>query len=119
MKAPDPRDERFLPLSPRITDHLKDEQPRLIGDGPHDAEFQAFHRANPHIFEALRAKALEAKQNGLRTFGMKALVEDIRWDPKVRTSGKPWKLNNNHTAAYARLLMEETPELRGFFRLRD
>lgn len=98
---------------------MQTEQPGLFGYGVHDATFRAFHEANPHVLVVLREKALGAKALGMRTFGIKALVEAVRWDSRLRTNGKPWKLNNNHTAAYARLLMETTPELRGFFRLRD
>jgi hypothetical protein len=70
------------------------------------------------VLETLRAEALRVKGQGWRVFGMKALVESLRWDARLVTNGKPWKLNNNHVASYARLLMETTPELRGFFRLR-
>lgn len=98
---------------------MQTEQPGLFGYGVHDASFRAFHEENPHVAAVLREKALAVKALGMRTFGVKALVEAVRWDPRLRTSGQPFKLNNNHTAAYARLLMETTPELRGFFRLRD
>lgn len=80
--------------------------------------FEDFHAENPNVLEALRAEALRVKAAGWRTYGLKALVESLRWDARLATNGKPWKLNNSHVASYARLLMETTPELRGFFRLR-
>lgn len=80
--------------------------------------FERFHAENPHVLEQLRELALRAKAHGARAFGVKALVEQLRWDARTRTTGRPFKLDNRHTAAYARLLMETTPELRGFFRVK-
>jgi len=96
---------------------LPDEPARRKGAGVRQS-FEDFHRDNPQVFELLRNKALALKRNGWCTFGMKALVESARWSGRLETNGKPYRLNNNHVAGYARLLMETTPELRGFFRLR-
>lgn len=99
--------------------HDTEAAPRRRAQGGPRESFEDFHARNPHVFETLRDAALKAKASGWRVFGMKALIESLRWDRRLTTDGKPWKLNNNHVSAYARLLMEQVPELRGFFRLRD
>lgn len=81
--------------------------------------FEDFHSANPHVYEYLREYALMVKRTG-RRIGMKALFERLRWDYMVSTtSSTGFKLNNNYTAFYARLLMETEPALRGFFETRE
>ena len=80
--------------------------------------FIEFHRRNPHIYHLLKDYALLVKRAG-RKIGMKALFERIRWDYMVQSrSQTEYKLNNNFTAYYARLLMDAEPELAGFFETR-
>lgn len=81
------------------------------------AAFERFHKANPHVYDALRAVALWCKRNN-KKMGMKAIYERVRWEYSVQTDGEPYKLNNNFTAFYARRLMEREPELKGFFETR-
>jgi hypothetical protein len=82
-------------------------------------QFEAFHAANPHVYRALRALALNYKRAGNDRAGMKMLYENLRYLSGVETQGDPYKLNNNYTALYARRLMEHEPELEGFFELRE
>ena len=70
----------------------------------------AFHRENPQVYQHLRASALALLDAGQRHHSI--------YNAKLRTNGKPYKLNNNHTAFYARLLMNREPRLHGFFYLR-
>lgn len=85
-----------------------------------DQQFIYFHRANPHIYGNLKALALSAQRKG-QTFGIKALFEILRWQyaqVATTTMGEPFKLNNNYTALYARMLMHREPELAGYFETR-
>lgn len=82
------------------------------------AQFERFHLANPHVYELLKEIALRAARRG-RPVGMKAVYEMARWYYSVETDGEPYKLNNNFTAFYARLLMDREPELCGFFETRQ
>lgn len=81
--------------------------------------FEAFHEANPHVYRALRLLALRLRRSGRRHYGMKGLFEVLRFDRALRTDGDEFKLNNNYTAAYARKLMADEPELDGFFETRS
>lgn len=89
-------------------------------DDTHDlqAAFERFHRDNPHVYETLKVLALRAARKGQRV-GMKAVYEMARWYYTVETDGEPYKLNNSFTAFYSRLLMEQEPELAGFFETRQ
>lgn len=82
------------------------------------AKFLNFHEANPHVYTRLRELALEMKRKGINKYSMKGLFEVLRWEHTLKTTGDVFKLNNNYTALYARGLMQEEPELEGFFTLR-
>lgn len=77
-----------------------------------------FHRENPHVYHQLRALALGLVDAGQTHYSIKGLFEVLRYDAALRTNGTPYKLNNNLTAFYARLLMLREPRLDQFFRLR-
>jgi hypothetical protein len=62
--------------------------------------------------------ALEMRRRGHRQYGIKALFEVLRFNHAMRTEGDIFKLNNNYTALYARLLMDNEPELDDFFETR-
>ena len=81
--------------------------------------FDAFHAANPHIAALLAEMALALRRNGRTRYGIKALVEALRYQYSVQTRGDDFKINNDFTAHYARLLMDEHPALAGFFETRE
>ena len=84
-------------------------------------QFRAFHAANPHVYDALRNLALRLRNNGHRRIGMKMLFETLRYQYMINTSdpNSDFKLNNNYTAYYARLLMDNEPVLAGAFETRE
>lgn len=79
--------------------------------------FDDFHAANPHVWVRLVSLAEEYAAMR-RPFGVKALVERMRWDASLRTNGRPFKIDNSLTAQYARKLYETRPDLRQWFRVR-
>jgi hypothetical protein len=105
-----------LPLS---FDVLKPIEEIKATHGSIQDRFDAFHKANPHIYDYLKARAISLKHRGINRYGMKSLFELLRWDYAIQ-SGKEdsFKLNNNFTALYARKLMKEVAELRNFFATR-
>ena len=84
-----------------------------------DESFSAFHRANPHVFRALRQLAMDMKAKGHQRYSINGLFEVLRWHYAMATNGDDFKLNNNYRALYARLLMERVPLLLNFFHLRE
>lgn len=103
-----------------------DEQAKLF-DLPYDTEeerttverFIAFHKENPWVYKKLTDLAREMRASGHQRIGMKMLFEVVRWTSAVRSGPKSgWKLNNNFTQLYSRLIMAQEGDLRGAFETR-
>lgn len=80
--------------------------------------FSRFHTGNPHVYHELVLLARRAKARGAQRIGIGMLVEVVRWRSTLRTGGDDFKLNNNYSALYARLIMDNAPDLAGIFELR-
>lgn len=78
---------------------------------PLERRFADFHARNPHILAELERRALRLLAVGASRIGVKALWESMRYDAMVRTDTREWKLNNDFTALYARLLIERNAQL--------
>jgi hypothetical protein len=107
----DPEDDGIqFPVQPAQPTQVKGELER---------QFEAFHRLNPHVYEAIVEIALDLKKGrGFWKGGMKMIFERLRWLYAIQTRGEEYKLNNNYTAFYARVVMATVPELDGFFETR-
>lgn len=84
-----------------------------------EERFWDFHDENPRVYELFDRFAMEAVRAGRTRIGAKMLIERMRWYTTVEavdTDG--WKLNNNYTAFYARLWVEDHPEHAELFELR-
>ena len=93
-------------------------QPALPTLSPLDIAFSDYHTANPHVADMLARLARQARARGRTRIGMKMLFEVVRWEHTLTTTGE-FKLNNNLTSRYARLLMNEHPDLAGMFETRE
>lgn len=82
------------------------------------AEFEAFHEANPHVYRELRRMALWAHGRGHRRGAIELFWNRLRWEAYAQTMGDVYKLNNNYKSFYARRLMAHEPALAGFFETR-
>jgi hypothetical protein len=80
--------------------------------------FWKFHRENPEIYKQFRQFGRDALMRGYDHYGSKAIMEVIRWHMEIETFGDDFKINNNYTSCYARMLVLLEPEFEGFFRLR-
>lgn len=80
--------------------------------------FDRFHNQNPHVYGLIVELSSRMKKSGVKKFGMKGVFEYLRWQYTMQTQGDQFKLNNVFTALYARKIMDEFPELRGFFETR-
>ena len=85
-----------------------------------DEQFLQFHEANPHVYRNLVRLAREAKSQGCKKLGMKFLFERLRWEYILKTkhSASEYAINNNFTSRYARMIMDDCPDLQGFFETR-
>ena len=82
-------------------------------------KWEIFHANNPQVGEELRRMALNLKARGRSHYGMRALIEVLRFNRAIDTSDPDYKLNNNYTPFYARWLMDTEPALEGFFEIRS
>jgi len=86
---------------------------------PRFVRFDRFHTKNPHIYERLREMSLALLAKGYKHWGMRNLWEKLRYDLAVETEGaSDFRLNDHFPPFYARLLMQQCPELQGFFETR-
>jgi hypothetical protein len=83
-------------------------------------QFLDFHVQNPEVYVELRTLALQMRRRGVEQYGIGGLFEVLRWHRRMQTvdQASEFKLNNNYRSFYARLLMDNEPELDGFFELR-
>ena len=87
-----------------------------------ERKFWEFHLANREVYKALLhfARQWRDRYGPDSVCGIKSLYERARWEkwfPRLDDNPPP-KLSNNHTAFYARLIMERNPDLEGLFRLK-
>lgn len=73
--------------------------------------------ANPDAWSYMTKQALISAGNG-RRFGIKALCEVVRWQMRNVKGDTGFKLNNNHSAAFARRLIREHPEVEPYISTR-
>jgi hypothetical protein len=118
--SPMPSPAGQLPLMPELDFRPLDVTKRPKGGklGTADARFAAFHAANPHVYENLKVLALSAKRSGQKKGSVRHFYEVLRYSVLV-TTGDTWKLNNDFTPIYSRMIQENVPELRGFFEQRE
>lgn len=83
--------------------------------------FEQFHAANPWVYEALRRLSMELVERGRKKIGIGMLFEVLRWQHARTTvdATSEFKLNNNLRSRYARLLMDQEPDLAGVFEIRE
>lgn len=82
--------------------------------------FLDFHSRNPQVYYLLVRFSYELKRRGYEHCGISLVWERMRWEVAMTTNDPDgFKLNNDWRSRYARLLMEQEPELDGFFRTRQ
>ncbi|GAB4677617.1 hypothetical protein [Mycobacterium avium] len=81
--------------------------------------FEEFHNENPNVYATLVRLAREwVASTGRHKLGIATLFERARWEIALATNDPDYKLNNNHRAYYARLIMRQGPDLADLFDLR-
>jgi hypothetical protein len=80
--------------------------------------FWKFHKENPHVYKLIVKYAREAKKAGFVTYGMKSIFERVRWHVHMEKAVEEFKMNNNFSSRYSRLVMKKNRDLRAFFKTR-
>jgi|SRR6185312_514459 len=91
--------------------------------------FESFHKNNPEIFLMIVKEADRAIRAGKKKFSVKAICNYIRWNIfietkedtlfSVRGEVKKFKLGDQYTSRYARLLIITYPHMKDFIETRD
>ena len=81
--------------------------------------FETFHTANPWIADELEKLADIEYRHGDGRIGIKYLIEVLRWNYRRATTGQPFKISNDFTSRYARLLVDRRPEFDTLFETRE
>lgn len=84
-----------------------------------EERFQAFHTSNPDVYRRLTVMARDLLARGRSGVGIGMLWETLRYEQAMTTTGEPYKLNNSYRSRYSRTIMEQEPDLRGFFTTRE
>ena len=78
-----------------------------------------FHMDNPHVYQILVELARNLKAAGHKRLGIRMLWETMRYELMTDTiHPKGFKLNDHYHSRYARLIMEQEPDLDGIFETR-
>lgn len=83
------------------------------------ANYLKHRRENPEIWEMFEKLTLRLINNGVRRFGAKCIMENVRYNTALRTKGEQYKINNNYTAYYSREFASKYPQHANFFELRN
>lgn len=88
---------------------------RSIGES-----FEMFHELNPSVYRNLVLLCRQLAGRGRRKIGMKMVFEVLRWNYMLATDdpNSEYRLNNNYTSRYARLIGQQEPDLAGLFETR-
>ncbi|MFI5688624.1 hypothetical protein [Streptomyces sp. NPDC051636] len=109
--------QQELPFGIALPESDPEVRPR--GGPTLDERFDDFHASNPWVLEALEELTTQWIKAGGGRIGVKALFEQLRWSSPHIADGEPFRLNNNFTSRYARLLCARHPEWAGVFQLRS
>ena len=81
--------------------------------------FEEFHRDNPRVYEHFKRFALYLlNEKRMKKISSKLIINRIRWEIYVETTGTDYRINDAFTAHYARLFLGEFPGWNGCFELR-
>lgn len=78
-------------------------------------KFDEYHAANPHVFQTFVWLADQWLKAGKGRLSMYMLRERARWEFIVTTEHDEFKISNNFTPYYARLIMYRHRRFQGMF----
>jgi len=81
-------------------------------------KFDAWDAENPEVYKLFCKFTLQAAARGHKRLSAWMIVNRIRWETSVVTSGNDYKVSNDFIALYARKFMKEHPQYEGFFSLK-
>ena len=80
------------------------------------AEFDQWHADNPGIWDYFQRFSFDAIASGHKRISHWLIINRIRWEVFIVTTGKDFKISNGMIAFYARLWKKTYPEHKDLFR---
>ena len=74
-----------------------------------------WHKANPHVWHLFERFAYEAVNKGRKRISHWLIINRIRWETNIITTGEDFKISNDHIAFYARLWKAKHPQHKDLF----
>jgi len=75
----------------------------------------AWHKENPHVYLLFDKFTRQAISRGHKNLSGWLIVNRIRWETSIVTTGEDFKISNDHIAFYARLWKAKHPEHKDLF----
>jgi len=88
-------------------------------------DFEAYHNLFPGNYQLWVRFARQAQEAGLTQVSSTTIWERVKWYIEVERATEPVRqdynpsMSNNYRSRYARLIMQQEPDLAGFFPLRE
>jgi len=81
-------------------------------------EWWEWHKANPDVWTLFERFSLEAIQRGRNKISHWLIINRIRWETAIVTTGKDFKISNDYIAFYARLWIAKYPQHKDLFTIK-
>ena len=82
------------------------------------AAFWEWHKANPGVWQLFERFSLQAIAHGRTRISHWLIINRIRWETAILTTGEDFKISNDYIAFYARLWIAKHPEHKGLFQIK-
>ena len=80
--------------------------------------FKKFHAKNPDVYSYFKQFAWSLISAGHQKLSSKLIVNRIRWETAVTTTGPTYLIDDRYTPWYARLFIDDFPAHGDLFELR-
>jgi hypothetical protein len=77
-----------------------------------------WHKANPAVWQYFEKFSLEAIQRGRKKISHWLIINRIRWEVSILTTGEDFKISNDYIAFYARLWIALYPQHKDLFSIK-
>lgn len=81
--------------------------------------FENFDNKNPMVWALFKQQVQKAISKGKTKLSAKTIIGFIRWNLTLATTGDEFKINDIFTSRYARKYIEQFPEHKEVFELRN
>lgn len=81
--------------------------------------FKEYHATNPHVYEEFKRLAFQAIKAGRKKYSAWVIINVMRWNHDIQTTGDEFKISNGYIGIYARLFIFHYPQHEGFFQLKN